>query len=266
MVQPITFDKNWFLTIGEYAEEGKEYTRSFYGYSYTDYDHPVLLYEKGEIVSKQWKDLGSTQQVLRYRQQYTPYSDKPNIDMVKAGFNILYSRDDLVVKTLTKYDKAVEQYIIDNDLVVENGVYEFLDEYLSDNNIVTYLFGILLAHGKWIVKENVLYPPKLVLPLTSSLFWQKGNVEKIFERLQELKLIHSYTFHYSSTFEYCQAVFYDPIMLKQWQKWLSDTLSLAKNSASDYTRRAHEILQEYSCWKGICLDWKFDMLQILPCD
>lgn len=266
MATPITFDKNWFLTLGEYDTLWKEYTRSFYGYSYTDYDHTILLFGKGKIVTKQWKDIWSTQQVLRYRQQYTPYSEHIDTEVLKAGFNILYTNDDLVLKIMTKHDKLVEEFIDQNKLFVETGIYEFLDEYCDDKNIVTYLFGMLLAHGKWTVKNGVLYPVKLVLPLTSSLFGQKGNIEKIFARLHALKLAHSVGFYYSSTYEYCQAVFYDPILLKQWQKRLSDTLSLEKNSGSDYTRKAHEALQDYACGGGMCIDWKFDMLQVLPCD
>lgn len=266
MVTPITFDKNWFLTLGEYDTLWKEYARSFYGYLYSDYDHTILLYEKGQIVSKQRKEVGSTQQVLRYRQQYTPYTEHIDPEILKAWFNILYTKDDLALKIMTKYDKLVQSYIDQNHLLLESGIYELLDDYLSDKNIVTYLFGVLLAHGKWTVKNGVLYPVKLVLPLTSSLFGQKGNIEKIFARLYTLKLAHSVGFYYSSTYEYCQAVFYDPILLKQWQKRLSSTLSLEKNSGSDYTKKVHEALQNYACSEWICIDWKFDMLQVLSCD
>lgn len=262
----VKIDRNGFLSIGDVDEYGKEYTRSFYGYNYTNYDHTVLLYNKGQIQEQQWKDIGEKQQVLRYRQQYTPYSDKPDMEMVKAGFNILYTRDDMALKVLTKHDKDVEKYIHEKELFTDNAVYEFLDEYLHDKNIVAYLFGMLLAHGNWTIKNGVLFPPKLVLPLTSSLFGQKGNIEKIFERLEYLKLAHSFTFHYSSTFEYCQAMFYDTILLKQWKKWLENVFDIEKTSVADQTERAYDALKEYACSADICIDWKYDFLQILPCD
>lgn len=267
-------DKNGFLTIGQYETdellaEWKEYTRSFYKRPYTDFDHTVLLFDKWNIVEKQWKDIWSTQQILRYRPQYVFSLDKPDQRVLQAWFNILYIQEDIGdIKIFSKVDKNIEEYVYTNTFDKNNtkNTYEHMDEYLSDKNIMSFLFWLLLAHWSWTIKEWVLYPVKLTLPLSSSLFGKKDLVENIFTRLDAFKLAHSYSFHQSSTFEYCQAIFYDPILLKQWQKWLKDTFPIEKNSGSDYIQKVYEVLKEYSCERGACLDWKYDMLQMLPCD
>jgi hypothetical protein len=40
---------------------------------------------------------------------------------------------------------------------------------LESTSIVSFLFGIAVAHGKWAIKNNELNPIKITLPLTSSL-------------------------------------------------------------------------------------------------
>jgi hypothetical protein len=49
-------------------------------------------------------------------------------------------------------------------LVLPNYDMQALDTY-----IISFLFGASLAHGKWMIKNDVLFPVKISIPLTSSL-------------------------------------------------------------------------------------------------
>ena len=43
------------------------------------------------------------------------------------------------------------------------------DGCLLSQNIVSFLFGLALAHGTWMIRNGVLFPVKVTIPLTSSL-------------------------------------------------------------------------------------------------
>lgn len=277
-MQNIAIDHNGFLTVGECNETGKEYTRNFLWYPYSAYDHTVLILRKenGKITieQRQWKDLGPSQQVLRMRKQ------QPVVDQVwpeqqaaiVAGFHILHTQSDQgVYQRMGKVDATVKSYVEANTWLGE-GRMDMKDlEAIVADNLTFVLFGILLAHGSWIVKElndeKVLFPVKLTLPLTSSLFGKKDLIQSLFKRLRGLDLAHTVSYQQSSTFEYCQAVFHDALLLEQWQILLEPSLSLAKNSASDYTNKVFfDVLQPWAATQWLTLPSNEYMLQILPLD
>lgn len=159
--------------------------------------------------------------------------------------------DQGVYQRMGKVDATVKSYVEANTWLGE-GRMDMKDlEAIVADNLTFVLFGILLAHGSWIVKElndeKVLFPVKLTLPLTSSLFGKKDLIQSLFKRLRGLDLAHTVSYQQSSTFEYCQAVFHDALLLEQWQILLEPSLSLAKNSASDYTNKVFfDVLQPWA--------------------
>ncbi len=253
----LSLDHHGFLMLGELQETGKQYTRNFYGYPYTAYDHTVLILEKMEgkmtVIPKQWKDLGPSQQVLRMRNQEliatgpdfsTPERAAPYHDAMITGFHILHTTNDAgEYVRMGKTDRTLQEYVASLPWLHEGRCNLAIIESILTNDehetLAFFVFGILLAHGSWTIKEihgeQILFPVKLTLPLTSSLFGKKDLIVRLFERLHALHLAHTVSYQQSATFEYCQAVFHDPLLLVQWQLLLESALSLAKNSASDYT-------------------------------
>ena len=272
----LALDHNGFLTVGEYVEAWKQYTRNFLWYPYTAYDHTVLVVGKDGIIEKQWKDLWPSQQVIRMRKQHIVTVGELN-DEEMAAVAVWYH----VLHTYTEGGEYVRMGKTDPAVQPLIEAWSWLQDFRGDLSVFSaaiqgellpmVLFGVLLAHGSWTIKmldgEWCLFPVKLTLPLTSSLFGKKDCVVALFDRLRALDLAHSVAYLQSAKFEYCQAVLYDHFLLLQRGFWLSTALSLANNSSSHYIRNVNlSALQPYLTEHGYVLPWWPIELQILPLD
>lgn len=245
----IVSDKNNILSIWERTNTWKEYTRSFFGYPISAFDHTVLVYHKKEIIQKQWKDIGAGQSVLQIRDSEFRIQNDLNKWLARVWFDILFRYDEEKWEAINiaKPDNIVLE--IANNIFWTSRMALVMPSYdscLSQWSIESFLFGIALAHGKWTIKNEELNPIKITIPLTSSLLGKKDFFEKMTTALHALQIIHSVQYVQTGTYEVMQLTLHDAALLQQFSKWLNPIVKIAKISTLDYTEKVYETLVKYS--------------------
>jgi hypothetical protein len=120
------------------------------------------------------------------------------------------------------------------------------DGCLLANNIWSFLFGLSLAHGKWMIKDGVMFPVKLTIPLTSSLLGQKDFFLQMSKVLHtDFSIVHSMQFIHTGTYELVQLTIHDPFVLMQFASWMNPIVNIDKISTVDLTSKACYQLAEY---------------------
>lgn len=245
----IYLDNNNIIAVWEQPlETGKQFTRSFHGYPLTAYDHTVFLYTKKWVLPQQWKDIGAGQYVF----QKHPTAELIRESVMQLGFarlwfDILYKYDDAdwTCRNIAKPDSVVVEYTTNK--FGSSGqalVMPSYDACLLQNNIISYLFGISLAHGKWFIKDGVLLPLKITIPCTSSLMGKEQFLKEMTDRLQEMGVVHSTQVttggSAASSYPIVQIIIHDPYILWCYKNWLDPIVKINKISTNDMKQYAYE--------------------------
>lgn len=275
----IYLDQNSIVSVGEWAMQNaaqealqKQYTRSFHGYPLTAYDHSILLVTKKWVQQQQWKDIWAGQNVVKHHPYATTLASLDmHLGMARLGFDILYKYDEETwsCHNIAKPDETVQTYIAKT--FGSSGqalVMPSYDACLTDPHIISYLFGIALAHGKWTIKNDVLMPLKITIPCTSSLMGREEFLQKMTQILHALWVIHSVQQVAWSSYTVYQIVIHDPYVLSCYKKWLAPLVKINKISTYESTQAQYAQCLEYLTHQGLQIPWEVteNTICILPCD
>lgn len=262
----IVLDANNILSVWDIRNVWKAYTRSFYGYPMVAYDHTILVYHKWSISQKQWKDIGAGQYVMQTRLWLVDdVSTAMQLWMARIWFDILYKYDDIQWNTINiaKPDNEVIDYANKTFGTTRTAlVMPSYDSCLHEKVILSFLFGIAIGHGKWTIKNNILMPVKITLPLTSSLLWQKEFCENIGHRLHACNILHSIQFTSSWTYEVMQLTLHDAWVLQLFATWLNPVVKIDQISTLENTKKVYDALIEYARenWLVLPIQWVSEIL------
>jgi hypothetical protein len=120
----------------------------------------------------------------------------------------------------------------------------------------SFLFGIAIAHGKWTIKNNELFPIKITIPLTSSLLGKKEFFEKMTDVLRINHIIHTVNYSQTPTYEIMQLTLHDPALLSQFSQWLNPIVKITQISTLNHTQKVYETLLTYATEHGLELPIK----------
>jgi hypothetical protein len=290
----LTLDSNNILSIWQTIDEWKQFTRSFFGYPISAFNHTVLVYHKKQIIQKQWKDVGAGQSVCmmrkisiandtsvidsntsviaseakqssEFKKLHTIHPEQttchPELDsgshqptplnkwLARIWFDILYKYDEQKWETINiaKPDATVELYA--NTAFGTSRTALVMPSY--ENCLLlpllhSFLFGIALAHGKWTIKNNELFPIKITIPLTSSLLGKKEFFEKMTDALRHNHIIHTVNYSQTPTYEIMQLTLHDPVLLDQFSQWLNPIVKITQISTLNHTQKVYETLLTYA--------------------
>ncbi|MEI7478528.1 MAG: hypothetical protein WCJ81_08955 [bacterium] len=265
----LILDSNNILSTTQEEQTGKLYTRRFAGRVLQAYDHAVLLYTKSDLQIGQWKDIGAGQNILLKR---TPlvFADKPHPGYSRLGYDVLYKYDETKgeIIRIARPDELVANYVPtvfgSGTQVLAVPTYE---KCLETESIVSFLFGISLAHGKWTVKNDTLYPIKITLPLTSSLMGRRDLIDGLSASMLAQGILHTIQYTQAASYEIVQLVIHDPLVLKQYATWLTHIVNIKQISTYDYTQRVYQALVVYAQENGYELPFaSADELTVIACD
>ena len=267
----LILDTNNIISIWPITTDWKQFTRSFFGYPIISFDHTVLVYHKKEITQKHWKDVGAGQSVFMVRTWVNIFRsdnllvvDESNQSantplnkwLARIWFDILYKYDDEKWETIniakpytTVLEFANSAFGISRSALVMPSYEKCLDTHV----LPSFLFGIALAHGKWTIKNEELFPIKITIPLTSSLLGKKEFFEKMNGVLHSHQIIHTVQYIQTGTYEVMQLTLHDPALLSQFSQWLDPIVKITKISTLENTQKVYEILEKYASEQGLSL-------------
>ena len=246
-------DTNNILSISdsapaEHASQGKIFTRLFHGYPISAYDHSVVVFSKKWVTQKQWKDIGSWESVIMSVRAFA-LQEKPHPGHSRLWYDVLYKVDEVTgeLKNIARVDSEmlpVVKYFFGSSMsALAVPSYE---SSLQTDNIVSFLFGIALAHGRWAIRETILQPIKITLPLTSSLFGQKDIITALTDRLRGMWIVHSVQYVQWANYEIAQIILHDPRLLRQFVLWLKPVVNISQISTYEKCKKVYESLQAYA--------------------
>jgi hypothetical protein len=243
----ITLGSNNILSLWTTSETGKQFTRNFHGYPLTAFDHQVIAINKKWLADKPWKDIGSGEAILRKREAIA-LQDKPHSGHSRLGYDILYKVDEeWWAKNIARVDGEILPVahhffgVSMSALVVPS-----YEASMGADNLVSFLFGIALAHGKWPMKDGVLSPVKITIPLTSSLFGKKDIIDLLAKHLHAAGFIHTLQYVQSSSYEIAQLVIHDVALLQQFVAWMKPVVNITKISTYEKRQKAYDALLAYA--------------------
>ena len=255
----LTLDTNNIISIWPITTDWKQFTRSFFGYPIISFDHTVLVYHKKEITQKQWKDIGAGQSVFMVRSVIASEA-KQSIELNKwisrIWFDILYKYDDEKWETINiaKPDTTVLEFANSAFGTSRSAlVMPSYEKCLETHVLPSFLFGIALAHGKWTIKNEELFPIKITIPLTSSLLGKKEFFEKMNGVLHSHQIIHTVQYIQTGTYEVMQLTLHDPALLSQFTLWLDPIVKITKISTLENTQKVYETLEKFASEQGLSL-------------
>ncbi len=266
----IYVDHNNIICTGEKQQGGKLYIRSFFGIPYSAEDHTVLLVEKNGIEMKQWKDVWPWK-VVMVRGAHLDIEESVQKWYSRLWFDILYKMDEETGEALNtaRVDSVVS--LVANSyfwtsrkaLVVPTYDMQALQIY-----IVSFLFGVALAHGKWMVKNNVLFPVKISLPLTSSLLWQRTFFETTLKDILVQKgIVHTLSINHNGTYDMVHITLHDHRVLSRFAQRLNPIVNITKISTFDSAQRGFAMLQAYVQASGDQMPlWSAEELLLIQAD
>ncbi len=257
----LALDNNNILSVGELHTSGKEYTRSFFWYPITAYDHTVLLHTKKWFEQKQWKDVWAGQSVIQIkRTDISVISGEAKMPLNKwfsrLWFDLLYKYDETKGETINiaKQDEEVLEYANAAFGTSRSAlVMPAYESCLAAEALPSFFFGIAVAHGKWPIKNEVLSPVKITIPLTSSLLWKKEFFEQLTVALRSQQILHSAQFLYSGTYDVVQITLHDPILLQTYATRLNPIVKIAKISTFERTQKVYDQLVTYATEQWLSL-------------
>lgn len=233
-------------TVLNPENEGKRYTRSFFGYPYTASDHTVLVYAKKRVSLQQRKNVGSWTAIV-YVHPFASFLENHDLHkgMARLWFDLWYKyqEDDGLCYTLAKSDTAIQEYAA--TLFGKTGQALFMATYEScftQDTVVSFLFGVCVAQGKRFIKDSVLFPIKITLPCTSSLLGKEDMLFAMTQALHAYGIIHTVQRNTTADYPVVQIVLHDPFVLRLFQKRVNPIVNIQKISTDETAQYVHRLI------------------------
>lgn len=193
-------DKNNILTIfNENIPQTKEYTYQVSGYIFSDFDKWIIVLHK-----KQWKiislkNLGDTMSIVYIKDWYIQEGEKRCMNQAMKLFQWFdeetgkkyyfipwlgesqQKEKNIILKKLwTTYsiEKTSKGMII-------RWIEEKEDTIETPEEIIGYLFGLLIIYGKWEEKKQELNSIKIQIPLSGQHLANEEKLDTMIHRLQQ---------------------------------------------------------------------------------
>ena len=186
-------------------DTGKIYHHAFQGYQISSKNEQLFVYHKKEIKLIALKDIGSTMGVFYLKDKGKRIQDKGSeatweVAKVLAASQLFEARDEekgssyfflpyFPVKEVAEKNTLFEKLGIDMKLeqsekwIIAKGARgASIDEIQSINDILSFLFGLIVFHGKFEAKGTQLNSIKIHLPL----FWQYLQIEEKIEHFLQI--------------------------------------------------------------------------------
>lgn len=239
----ITVDDNSILALWTIWWEWKQFTRNLLGYPFVSSDHTVLVYHKWEIHEKQWKDIWSGQYVIISRTLQLP--PEYSLWVARIWYDIHCTLDEStqsLINTAT-VDNTIRAFVDNTFGVSKNALFmSSYDSLLNGDTLYSFLLWIALAHGKWQIKDGILYPVKITIPLTSSLLGMKDFFVQVGSCLKNNYIAHSMQFTNNGTYDIVHITLHDGVLLQQYAQWLNPVVKIDQISTLINTQKVFDIL------------------------